>query len=36
MEVLGKFNFQINVVLNGLEKYIKFNTKIILIFIDSF
>ena len=32
MPELGKFNFKINVIPNGLEKYMSFNV----IFIDSF
>ena len=36
MQELGKFNFKINVIPNGLEKYISFNINNKLIFIDSF
>ena len=36
MEVLGKFDFKINMILNGLEKYISFKVSNKLIFIDSF
>ena len=36
MQGLGKFNFKINVILNGLEKYMSFNINNVFIFIDSF
>ena len=36
MPELGKFNFKINVIPNGLEKYMSFNINVYLIFIDSF
>ena len=36
MQKLGKFNFKINAIPNGLEKYMKFNINNKLIFIDSF
>ena len=36
MKVLGKFNLKLNVVPNGLEKYMSFNINNILNFIDSF
>ena len=36
MQDLGKFDFEINVVLNALEKYMSFNINIKWIFIDSF
>ena len=36
MQELGKFNFKINVIPNGLEKYISFKIKNKLAFIDSF
>ena len=36
MQELGKFNFKINVMPNGLEKYMCFNISNKLIFIDSF
>lgn len=36
MQELGKFDFKINVIWNGLEKLIIFNTNNKLIFIDNF
>ena len=36
MQELDKFNFKINVISNGLEKYMCFNINNKLIFIDSF
>ena len=36
MQELGKFNFKINVIPNGLEKYMSINVNNKLIFIDSF
>ena len=36
MEVLGKFNFKINVISNGLENHMSFNASNKLNFIDSF
>ena len=36
MQELGKFDFEIHVALNGLEKYINFNISTKLVFIDSF
>ena len=36
MQELGKFDFKINVIWNGLEKLMSFNTNNKLIFIDSF
>ena len=36
MQELDKFNFKINVILNGLEKYMKFNINDKLIIIDNF
>ena len=36
MQESGKFNFKINVIPNGLEKYMSFNINNKLIFIDSF
>ena len=36
MQELGKFDFQINVIPNGPEKYMIFNINSKLIFIDSF
>ena len=36
MHELGKFNFKINVIPNGLEKYMTFNINNDLAFIDSF
>ena len=36
MQELEKFDFKINVIQNGLEKYMSFNTNKKLIFIDSF
>ena len=36
MQELGKFNLKINVIRNGLEKYISFTSKSKLSFIDSF
>ena len=36
MQKLGKFNFKINVIPNGLEKHMRFNINNKLIFIDSF
>ena len=36
MQELGKCNFKINVLSNGLEKYLSFNTNNKLIFIDCF
>ena len=36
MQKLGKFNFKINVIPNGLEKYISFNINNKLKFIDRF
>ena len=36
MEELGKLDFKINVLSNGLEKYINFNINNKLIFVDSF
>ena len=36
MQELGKFNLKINVMLNGLEKYMSFNVNNNLSFIDSF
>ena len=36
MQELGKCNFKINVLSNGLEKYLSFNTNNELIFIDCF
>ena len=36
MQELGKFNFKINVIANGLEKYMSFNINNKLMFIDSF
>ena len=36
MEELGKFNFKINVMPNGLEKYMSFNISNKLRFINSF
>ena len=35
MQELGKFDFEINVIPNGLEKYMSFNVNNMLIFIDS-
>ena len=36
MQELGKFDFKINIILNGLEKYSSFNINNKLVFIDSF
>ena len=36
MQKLGKFNFKIDAIPNGLEKYISFNINKKLIFIDIF
>ena len=36
MQELGKFNFKINVIPNGLEKYMSFTINNKLSFIDSF
>ena len=36
MQELGKFNFKINVIPHGLEKYISFNINNKLVFINSF
>ena len=36
MQELGKFNFKINVIPNGLEKYMSFNVNNKLAFIDIF
>lgn len=36
MQELGKFDFKINVIWNGLEKLMIFNTNNKLIFIDNF
>ena len=36
MQELGKFDFENNVPLNGLEKHINFNISTKLVFIDSF
>ena len=36
MQELGKFNFKINFITNGLEKYMSFNINNKLAFIDSF
>ena len=36
MQELGKFNMKINVILNGLEKYMSFTISNQLSFIDSF
>ena len=36
MQELGKFNFKINVIADGLEKYMNFNINNKLMFIDSF
>ena len=36
MQELGKFNSKINVIANGLEKYISFNINNRLVYIDSF
>ena len=36
MQELGKFNFEINVIPNELEKYTSFNINYNLAFIDSF
>ena len=36
MQELGKFDFKINIVPNGLEKYMSFNINNKLIFIDWF
>ena len=36
MQELGKFNFKINVIADGLEKYMSFNINNKLMFIDSF
>ena len=36
MEELGKLDFKINVLSNGLEKYINFNINNKFIFVDSF
>ena len=36
MQELGKFNLKINVIPNGLEKYMSFNINNKLVFIDSF
>ena len=36
MQELGKFDFKINVIPNGLEKYMSYNINKNLIFIDSF
>ena len=36
MQELGKFDFEIHVALDGLEKYINFNISTKLVFIDSF
>ena len=36
MQELDRFNFKINVIRNGLEKYMNFNTNNKLIFFDSF
>ena len=36
MQELGKFNFKINVISNGLEKYMNFSINNKLSFIDSF
>ena len=33
---LSKFDFKINIILNGLEKHIKFSLNNKLVFIDSF
>ena len=35
MQELGKFDFLINVISNGLEKYMSFNADNTLMFIDS-
>ena len=36
MQELGQFNFKINVIPNGVEKYMSFNIDNKLVFIDSF
>ena len=36
MQELGKFNLKINVIPNGLEKYMSFDISNKLVFIDSF
>ena len=36
MQELGKFNFKIKVIADGLEKYMSFNISNKLMFIDSF
>ena len=36
MQELGKFDFKINVIPNGFEKYMSYNINKNLIFIDSF
>ena len=36
MQYLGKFDFKINAILNGLEKYMRLTIKNELILIDSF
>ena len=36
MQELGKFDFKVNAIPNGLEKYMSFNINDKLIFIDSF
>ena len=36
MQELGKFNFKINVIPNGFEKYMSFNINNRLAFIDNF
>ena len=36
MQELGKFSFKINIILNGLEKYVNFNISNKSFFIDSF
>ena len=36
MQEPGKFNFKINVIPNGLEKYVGLNINNKLVFIDSF
>ena len=36
MQELGKSNFKINIVANGLEKYMSFNISNKLAFIDGF
>ena len=36
MQELGKFNFKMNIILNGLEKYMNFNINNKSFFIDSF